>query len=188
MGIKTCLWTSPKRIAAPRTECRMSYFNVFVQRKKRHPLLKERFPQMVYSPYNLILPIIHATWAWTARWCSPTSQCHNRRQLQAQLLPVKADWTWACVKHRGKGNEEHAEPTTSRNSSKLVGIANGKQGSWVWLHRCFTLRISTEKERKKEKKIGMGYIYDPSTPFEFMSPPPKKNFPLGKGRKSHHFM
>lgn len=27
-------------------------------------------------------------------------------------LPVKADLTWAHVKHSSKGNEEHAEPTT----------------------------------------------------------------------------
>lgn len=154
--------------------------------KKRHSLLKEGFPQKVHSPYNLILPIIHATWAWAARWCSPTSRCHNRRQLQAQLLPVKADWTQAHVKHRGTGNEEHAQPTTSRNSSKLVGIANRKQGSWVWLHRCFTLRISIEKGKKERKKNWYEvHLWSLHTFWVYVTP--RKKLPSWEGQKKSPF-
>lgn len=52
-----------------------------------------------------------------------------------------------------KGNQEHGRTHYTfimRNFPKLVGTVNRKQRFQACLHKCFTLRSSTEKVKKEK--------------------------------------
>lgn len=116
-------------------------------------------------PANLSVP----------HWKTALSIC-LRKQVKQGLM-------WKAAVREIKSVTELTTPLMPRNSPKLVGIANWKQGFQACLHQCFTLRSSTEKEKERKKKKLVIDTFMILPHLLSLSHSKRNSFPLGKGRK-----